>query len=139
MRRHSPSLGVTPTHPYIKYWLKKTKFYRMDMEKLYYQAPPDDNFEELQRAAKFIWRTYDDEFGYASEKVRRVESMENIRDNFMTVVAMFDVTNQRKLAELLGDQTREMVSERMRSAGHPDRYNYFRENAYQSGLDPMHL
>lgn len=38
----------------------------------WYYVPPDDNiFNEMKQAAMSIWGSYDDTFGYASEKIAR--------------------------------------------------------------------
>ena len=61
---------------------------------LYYEAPTDEVFEEIKAAAIRIWQTYDDTFGYSSGKIERVERVENVQDNWMYIIGMFDSRNQ---------------------------------------------
>lgn len=63
----------------------------------YMDAPSDEIFNEIKSKAIEIWQTYDDTYGYASEKIAYVESITNVRDNWGTIVGMFDYTNQAKL------------------------------------------
>jgi len=95
------------------------------MSKLYYTAPTDEQFAELKSAATDIWRSYDNTYGYADEKVDGIKDLENIRDNFMYMVAMFDMNNQQKLASMLSEETRKAVADRIRDGGSPDIYNVF--------------
>lgn len=64
---------------------------------LFYIAPPDEIFHEMQRLACEIWNTYDDTHGYATEKIEYVCGLKNIDSNFMTIYWMFDIGNQRKV------------------------------------------
>lgn len=93
--------------------------------RLYYTAPEDEYFNDLKEKAIELWSTYDDEFGYASEKISRIKFIANVRDNFMYIVAMFDLPNQRKLAEMISPETRSEVRRRMVDGGQPDIYNPF--------------
>lgn len=95
------------------------------MTKLYYIAPTDIIFEEVKEAALEIWAGYSDEFGYRSEKLKRVKPIKNIDDNMMFIVAMFDPFNQKKLADKLSKEARKAVHDRIESGGAPDYYNYF--------------
>ena len=85
----------------------------MTESKLYYTPPTDEQFNELKEKAIEVWRTYDNEFGYVDEKVGRIKDIQNIQDNFMYMVAMFDATNQGILAGKLSKETREAVKARM--------------------------
>ena len=95
------------------------------MTKLYYTPPADKHFDEVKKAAIQLWQTYDDEFGYASEKVKRIQDIKNVEDNFMYMVAMFDPSNQRKLSDLLTDDTKFEIRNRMIDGGHPLELIYF--------------
>lgn len=77
----------------------------------YYDAPSDEIFDEIKRAAIKIWKTYDDTYGYASEKINYVESITNIRDNWGTIVGMFDQDNQLKLFMALSLEAKEKLAE----------------------------
>ena len=93
----------------------------------YYTAPTDEQFNELKEKAIKIWQTYDDTYGYQSEKVNKIKDMGNISDNFMYIVAMFDSENQTKLSYSLSYETRKSVSDKVKSGGSPSEYNMFIE------------
>ena len=69
------------------------------MSQLYYTKPSDECFEEVKQAAIDVWNTYDNEYGYATEKINGIKDIKNVSDNLMYIVAMFDQNNQSKLAE----------------------------------------
>jgi hypothetical protein len=75
----------------------------------YYDAPSDEIFNEIKEKAIEIWQTYDDTYGYATEKIDRVKSITNFKDNWGTIVGMFDNPNQQKLLNMLSDEAREKV------------------------------
>jgi signal recognition particle receptor subunit beta len=93
--------------------------------KIYYIAPSDKIFEEVKAKAIEIWQGYDNEFGYADEKVGRIKDIGNISDNLMFIVAMFDFPNQQKLARKLSVEARDAIRERMFDGGQPEEYNPF--------------
>lgn len=95
------------------------------MSKLYYTAPSNEMFNELRARAMDIWNTYDNTHGYASEKTDKLKDLVNVQDNFMYMVAMFDDSNQRKLADKLSPETRLAVRERMIDGGNPIEYIHF--------------
>lgn len=80
----------------------------------YYTAPSDEVFNEIKEKSIEIWQTYDDTYGYASEKIDRVESITNVKDNWGTIVGMFDSTNQQKLLARLSTEAREKVEKWIR-------------------------
>ena len=75
----------------------------------YYTAPSDEIFEEIRNKAIEIWQTYDDTYGYASEKINYLNSFGNVRDNWGTIVGMFDSTNQQKLLTKLSPEAQAQV------------------------------
>ena len=83
----------------------------------YYTPPKDEQFAELKAKAIEIWKTYDNQFGYADEKINRIKDIGNVGDNFMFIVAMFDSDNQSRLADKLSQDTRDAVRERMIAGG----------------------
>ena len=95
------------------------------MTKLYYTAPSDEVFNEVKAMAFLIWDDYDDTHGYVTEKVNKLTPMLNIEDNVMYIVAMFDLPNQKKLAQLLSPEARREISLRMIDGGQPDEFNPF--------------
>lgn len=74
----------------------------------YYEAPPQEVFDDIKANAEKIWRTYDDTHGYASEKIKRID-INNIKDNAWYIVAMFDYDNQAKLLEMVKPETAKMI------------------------------
>lgn len=75
----------------------------------YYEAPSDAIFNEIKAKAIEIWGTYDDTYGYASGKIDRVKSIENVKDNAWYIVTMFDSENQQKLLSLVNQETRDAL------------------------------
>lgn len=77
----------------------------------YNDAPTDEVFSEIKQVAIEIWKTYDDEFGYATEKISIVNSITNFKDNWGTIVGMFDYPNQLKLLSKLSPEAIAKVKE----------------------------
>lgn len=82
-------------------------------QELYYTAPSDEIFEDIKQASIKIWNTYDDTYGYASEKINSIKDLQNVKDNYMYVVAMFDSSNQRILLATVKPETAERIVEAM--------------------------
>ena len=97
----------------------------MKEPRLYYTPPTDEQFAELKERAIEIWSTMGDEPSYSQEKIGRIKDIGNIKDNFMYMVAMFDIHNQTRLADMLMPETRKAVSDRMVDGGQPDMFNPF--------------
>lgn len=97
----------------------------MTESELYYTAPSDEQFNELKEKAIEIWSTIGDEPRYSREKIGRIKDIQNIKDNFMYMVAMFDIHNQRLLASKLKPETRKSVRERMVDGGQPEMFIEF--------------
>lgn len=89
------------------------------MTKLYYTAPSDEIFNEVKEKAIEVWKELDSHPSYLAEKVGRVKEVNNIEDNVMYMVAMFDHGNQTKLAEKLSPEARTALRERMVDGGNP--------------------
>ena len=77
----------------------------------YYDAPSDEIFDEIKDAAIQIWMHYDDTYGYAKEKIDRVNEITNVKDNWGTIVGMFDQDNQIKLFMKLSEPARRKLAE----------------------------
>lgn len=77
----------------------------------YMEAPSQEIFEEIKAKAIEIWQGYDDTYGYASEKINYVNSITNIKDNWGTIVGMFDYKNQAKLVAKLSPEARKKVAQ----------------------------
>ena len=89
----------------------------MNEAKLYYTPPSDKCFTELKEKAIEIWSTMGNEPSYSQEKISNIKNIGNVGDNFMYLVAMFDINNQRILAEKLTPETRKEVRKRMIDGG----------------------
>jgi hypothetical protein len=76
----------------------------------YYQAPSDEIFNDIKARAIALWQTYDDTYGYASEKVKRIEHITNVKDNAWYMVAMFDQQNQAILYSRLQPESQKLFS-----------------------------
>lgn len=86
-------------------------------QKEYYQTPSKEVFEEVKQACKEIWATYDDEYGYATEKIKRVDLIGNVSDNIMFMIGMFDTDNMAKLALKLSPETNQIIINKLLSVG----------------------
>lgn len=95
------------------------------MSELYYTPPSDEIFEEVRAKAMIVWERYDDDFGYVTKKKDQIKDLQNIRDNFMFIVAMFDIHNQAILSSMLTDEARLAIAGRFKDGGAPDIYNPF--------------
>lgn len=91
----------------------------------YYTAPENEHFLEVKNAAIEIWSGYDDTYGYASEKINHIKDLKNRGDNFMYIVAMFDINNQRSLADMLSEDTNQEIKTRMIAGGAMEQYIVF--------------
>ena len=58
------------------------------------ETPSQEIFDDMKETAIQIWLSYDDTYGYASEKIERVNNLDNIQDNAMVFYRMFDTQNQ---------------------------------------------
>lgn len=77
----------------------------------YDDAPSDEVFNEIKQAATEIWQTYDNTYGYVDEKLEMIDRLTNFKDNWGTMVGMFDYPNQMKLLAKLSPEAREKVAE----------------------------
>lgn len=94
------------------------------MKTIYYTPPEQCFFDELKKCAITIWSSYPDP--YKSEKIESIYNLQNVSDNFMYMVAMFDSQNQIELSNLVSDRCKREVSERLFSSGCPPDYNFFK-------------
>lgn len=97
----------------------------MEKVELYYTPPAETQFNELKEKAIEIWSTMGSEPSYSQEKIGRIKDIENVDENFMCMVAMFDINNQRRLAGNLSEETRKAVRERLIAGGTPLGYIMF--------------
>ena len=57
-------------------------------------TPSQEIFNEMKSIATQIWSTYDNQYGYVTEKLSYINSINNIQDNAMVFYRMFDNNNQ---------------------------------------------
>jgi hypothetical protein len=74
-----------------------------------FETPSDEIFNDIKQAAIQIWNTYDDTYGYRTEKLDRVNSIPNYKDNWWTFVGMFDFPNQTKLLNLVSPESSKLI------------------------------
>ena len=74
------------------------------------ETPSQEIFDLMKKAAISIWDKYDDEYGYATEKIERVNSLDNIQDNAMVFYRMFDYQNQAKMLNMLPQHVLDYIS-----------------------------
>ena len=82
-------------------------------QELYYTAPPEDIFKEMQEKACIVWSKYSNEYGYQTEKTDKVKSLQNISDNFMYILAMFDSDNISELYDIASDNLKREIKIRL--------------------------
>lgn len=85
-------------------------------------------FEEVKKTCMEVWELVDtdnDKYGYATEKKNRIKDLENVSDNGMYMIAMFDLKNQALVSALLSNDARDEVAERLAAGGTPKIYNPF--------------
>jgi hypothetical protein len=77
------------------------------------EKPSDEIFQEIITASERIWRErYSDEFGYVSEKVERLYSLENEDyDSVLIAYRMFDPWNKLLLISLLSEDAVKYIKE----------------------------
>lgn len=66
--------------------------------------PTQEIFNEMRKAAISIWKDCDNRFGYATEKIKRVNSIENVSDNAMVFYRMFDHWNKQLMVSRLSEE-----------------------------------
>jgi len=84
------------------------------MSSTYYDPPTDEVFAKIKKAAISIWKSYDDTNGYASGKIDKIKNLDNIQDNAMYIVSMFDFDNQAKLFDIVGQDITAWILEKLK-------------------------
>jgi hypothetical protein len=74
------------------------------------EAPSFEVFDEMKAAAIAIWQTYDNQFGYVTEKVKLIDRIINIQDNAMVFYRMFDYQNQSAMRAKLSLDSLEYIN-----------------------------
>jgi hypothetical protein len=95
------------------------------MGNYYYENPPQHIFDEVKKRSVEIWETYDNRFGYVDEKKNILNRLKNESANFMTMVSMFDISNQKRLSDMLSEESKKHVRGRLVAGGTPEFYIVF--------------
>lgn len=95
--------------------------------KLFYTPPREESFNELKEACIRFWNTFDDKFGYATEKIDRIKDLPNDGPNFVMMVQMIHPVAREVISKLLSLETRNEISMRM--------YGWEEENEF----DPFNI
>lgn len=69
-----------------------------------HETPTTEVFNEIKIAAIAVWDTFDNTYGYVTEKVERINSIQNYADNVMACYRMFDYGNQQLMKKNLSDE-----------------------------------
>ena len=96
------------------------EYRRHTMDELYCVAPEDKYFDELKKKAIEVWGRYIDASIYALGKINEIKDVKNVRGNFMHIVTMFDMSDQKQLSKKLSVETRRAVRERMVDGRFPE-------------------
>lgn len=85
-------------------------------QKNYYIPMSNKAFNEIKEKAIELWNQYDNEYGYVDGKVNKIKDLENIGDNGLYIIAMFDEINIAKLLLVLSEGTKvELKDDRLPS------------------------
>lgn len=68
-------------------------------------------FEEMKASAIAVWQTYDNTYGYVTEKLERINGITNVQDNAMVFYRMFDYENQARMRERLSQDSINYINE----------------------------
>lgn len=68
-------------------------------------------FDEMKSAAIAVWQTYDNQYGYVTEKLERINGITNVQDNAMVFYRMFDYENQAKMRAKLSQEAINYINE----------------------------
>jgi len=67
----------------------------------------------MKSAATTVWETYDNTYGYVTEKLEYINRLENIQDNAMVFFRMFDWINQAKMLNSLSEESINYIKENL--------------------------
>ena len=73
------------------------------------ETPSQKIFNEMKSVASTVWGTYDNTYGYVTEKLDYINGLENIQDNAMVFYRMFDWINQARMEEGLSEDSLEYI------------------------------
>jgi hypothetical protein len=90
----------------------------------FYKPPPDECFEELKSVCINFWKTFDDTFGYATEKINTIKDLPNEGANFMAMVQMIHPISRQVIAKNLSIETRNYISVKFHM-GEDNEFDFF--------------
>jgi hypothetical protein len=93
--------------------------------KLFYTPPREESFNELKEACIKFWNTFDDEFGYATEKIDRIKDLPNDGPNFVMMVQMIHPVAREVISKLLSLEARNEISMRMYGWEKENEFDFF--------------
>lgn len=94
------------------YIFEKMREKEEEIAKIYYIAPDNMIFKEVKEECIKIWGKFDDTYTYATNKINRIKDLGNIKDNMMSMVAMFDHNNRGILLNNLSEEAKEFIIKR---------------------------
>ena len=74
------------------------------------ETPTQEVFDDMKSKAIAIWKTYSNEYGYVTEKLNYINSLENIQDNAMVFYRMFDWINQSTMNNTVNPESLDYIS-----------------------------
>jgi hypothetical protein len=72
-------------------------------------TPSQEIFNEMKSIATQVWSSYDNTYGYVTEKLNYINSIENIEDNAMVFYRMFDNSNQETFRSKSSNEVLEYI------------------------------
>jgi hypothetical protein len=93
--------------------------------KLFYTPPREESFNELREVCIRFWNTFDDKFGYATEKIDRIKDLPNDGPNFVMMVQMIHPVAREVISKLLSLETRNEISMRLYGWEKEDEFDFF--------------
>lgn len=86
----------------------------------YHEPPSTEVFIDLKNSAIRLWNRKSTNTSYIDE----VEQLANVSENFMRMVQMFDLNNQRELAQMLKEDTKHEIFTRLEAIGDANSYMF---------------
>ena len=77
----------------------------------YDTTPPLHLFEEMKQLATLLRKWYDDTYWYASEKIDRVNRINNVWSNIRAIYGMFDYVNQTKVKNFASGELFDLIDQ----------------------------
>jgi len=93
--------------------------------RLFYTSPREESFNELKEVCIRFWKTFDNEFGYSSEKINRIKDLPNDGPNFVMMVQMIHPVAREVISKLLSLETRNEISMRMYGWEEENEFDHF--------------